>query len=57
MSLMVFKDTGMMNEGVSMTLRDLPGDPVWEVLIHQEVALSWISTKKNKGHYPMQRTI
>lgn len=47
---MVFKDTGMMSEGISMTLRDLPGDPGWEILIHQEVALSWISTKQRKGY-------
>ena len=30
-----------------LALRDLPRGLVWEILTHQEMALSWISTNKN----------
>ena len=31
----------------SLALRDLPRSLVWEILTHQEMAPSWISTNKN----------
>ena len=38
MSLLLFSQTDKYNEGRGL---------VWEVLTHQEMALSWISTNKN----------
>ena len=35
-----------MKEGI-LALRDLSRGLVWEILTHQEMALSWISTNKN----------
>ena len=35
-----------MKEGI-LALRDLPRGLVWEILTHQEMAPSWISTNKN----------
>ena len=35
-----------MKAGIPLALQDLPGDLIWEILIHQEMALSWISTKE-----------
>ncbi|XP_057394297.1 myosin-13-like [Balaenoptera acutorostrata] len=39
-------DTGIMKEGTPLALQELPGNLVCEILIHQEMALSWNSTKE-----------